>query len=492
MSKIPSSSENKKASLELSESPNLINYTVNELKSVLRENNNKVSGIKADLIQRIKNNNISKEDIYKLVESTHRKTKTPSVKRGTRKKVPRKTSFESIVEAVAEEEADQMLEKIQGHIEPETCSLSTRRNTDYNFFELVFALCALDKEHKLKNKADIKKVKYEDVKNKIIGCNEVCFGKYMNDGNKSDATINRVNNHVTNMRKNFHIYVPGGFDEVKCVYLEGKILTTPKLKKLNEGVDTKKAKSDVYIETNKGTIVGFSLKQDDKCTMTNYSTEKMLGELFDENVGKTIQENLKQARLKILSENNITKTNYREVRDQLDPATGNKFIHNKINSLFYDSLEGKNAYWSALKHYIDENSQRISREIVDNMFPVDLQYNLYQFNGKEYMKLNVPTNIEDFKDHVRFYYEKPTQANIKKGDLQVKRRVAAKMFYKMVVNGMHFRIEIRFKNPIISSSPQFQVHKDHERTPSPENDAKRKFQGSQSTRVHKKTRKLRK
>ena len=88
------------------------------------------------------------------------------------------------------------------------------------------------------------------------------------------------------------------------------------------------------------------------------------------------------------------------------------------------------------------------------------------------MKLNVPTNIGDFKDHVRFYYEKPTQANIKKGDLQVKRRGAAKMFYKIVVNGMHFRIEIRFKNPIISSSPQFQVHKDHERTPSPESGEK--------------------
>ena len=485
-----SSSENKKVSPELLESPNLVKYKVDELKSVLRESKNNVSGKKADLIQRIKNSNISKEDIYKSIEITPRKTKTPSVKQVTRKKVPTKTTFESIVEAVAEEEADQMLDEIEGYIEPESCSPSTRRNTDYNFFELVFALCALDADHKIKTKDDIKKVKFEDVNNKLIGCNEVCFGNYMKDGNKKDATITRVNNHITNMRKNFGDYVPGGFDEVKCVYLEGKTLTTQRLKKLNEGVDTKKAKSDVYIETNDGTIVGFSLKQDDKCTMTNYSTEKMLGDLFDENVGKTIQENLKQARLKILSENDITKTNYKQVRDELDPATGKKFIHNKINSLFYDSLEGQNAYWSALKHYIDENSQRISREIVDNMFPVDLQYNLYQFNGKEYMKLNVPTNIGDFKDHVRFYYEKPTQANIKKGDLQVKRRGAAKMFYKIVVNGMHFRIEIRFKNPIISSSPQFQVHKDHERTPSPESGEKISSGGK--SRGHKRTRKSRK
>ena len=182
-----SSSENKKVSPELLESPNLVKYKVDELKSVLRESKNNVSGKKADLIQRIKNSNISKEDIYKSIEITPRKTKTPSVKQVTRKKVPTKTTFESIVEAVAEEEADQMLDEIEGYIEPESCSPSTRRNTDYNFFELVFALCALDKGQKLKDKDDIKKVKFEDVNNKLIGCNEVCFGNYMKDGNKKDV-----------------------------------------------------------------------------------------------------------------------------------------------------------------------------------------------------------------------------------------------------------------------------------------------------------------
>ena len=488
MSKISSSSENKKVSPELSESPNLVKYNVDELKSVLRESKNHVSGKKADLIQRIKNSNISKEDIYKSIERTPRKTKTPSVKRDTRKKVPTKTSLESIVDAVAEQEADQILDNIKGSIIPETCSLSTRRNTDYNFFELVFALCALDKEHKLKNKADIKNVSYKDVENKIIGCNEECFGRYMADGNKTAARLTLVQSHIDNMRKEFDKYVPGGFTAVKCVYLEGKTLTTEKLKNLNKGLDTKKAKADVYIETNDGVIIGFSIKQDQNCTMTNYSTESMLGDLFDKTIGDKIKDELKAARLKILSDNGITKTNYREMRDEKDSIT--KIKTNRINKLFYDSQEGTNLYWNMLKKYIDENSERLKREIVDNMFPVDLKYNLYQYDGFEYLKLNVPTNIEYFRDHVRFYYDKPTKADINNGITENKRKNAAKLFYKLIVNGKHYRMEIRFKNPILSSASQFFAHKDHLRTPSPESG--KKISSGGVSRGDKRTRKSRK
>ena len=471
-------------------SPELESYTNNELKSVLRESKKPVSGRKDILIQRIKDSNLSKQTIYESIANTPYNTsvKKKSTKQNTTKK-SKEPTLDALVEGIAEEETDQMLSEIKGSIEKESCSPSTRRNTDYNFFELVFALCALDKGQKLKDKDDIKKVKFEDVKEQLIGCNEVCFGRYMADGNKTAAKPSLVENHINNMRKDFHLYVPGGFNAVKCIYLEGKTLTTEKLKKLNKGLDTKKAKADVYVETNDGTIVGFSLKQDQNCTMTNYSTESMLGDLFDEKIGKAIKEELKQARLKILSDNNITKTNYKQVRDELDPATGKKFIHNKINALFYDSLEGQNSYWNALKHYIDENSQRISREIVDNMFPVDLEYNLYQFDGFEYMKLNVPTNIEDFKDHVRFYYDSATQADKKKGNTEDKRKHAAKMFYKIVVNGMHFRIEIRFKNPIISSAPQFQVHKDHQRTLSLESG--KKISAGKESKGGKITRKVR-
>jgi len=123
------------------------------------------------------------------------------------------------------------------------------------------------------------------------------------------------------------------------------------------------------------------------------------------------------------------------------------------------------------------------------MFPVGLKYNLYQFDGFEYMKLNVPTNIEDFKDHVRFYYDSATQADKKKGNTEDKRKHAAKMFYKIVVNGMHFRIEIRFKNPIISSAPQFQVHKDHQRTLSLESG--KKISAGKESKGGKITRKVR-
>lgn len=453
-------------------SPDLKSYTNNELKSVLRESKKPVSGNKAALIKRIKDNNINKETIYESIAKTPHNTsvKKKSTKQNTTKK-SKEPTLTALVEEIAEKEADQMLDGIEGTIEQETCSPGKRRNVDYNFFELVFGICALDKDHKVKDKDDIKKVKFEDIKEQLIGCNEYCFNKYMADGNKDTAKSNLVLNHINNMRRDFHLYVPGGFNEVKCIYLEGKNLTTQKLKDLNKGFDTKKAKADVYVETNDGTIVGFSLKQDQNCTMTNYSTEAMLSSLFDKKVGHELQEELKQARLKILSDIGINDMeSYKQIRDELDPETGKKRKKedNRINMLFFDGLEGTNIYWEALKGYINKNAERISREIVGNMFPVNLKYNLYQFDGSEYMQLNVPTTIQEFKDHVRFYFDPPTKAEIKKGMTENKRKHAAKLFYKLVVNGRHYRMEIRFKNPILSSAPQFFVHKDHQRTPSPE------------------------
>lgn len=454
--------------------PDIDHLTVKDMKSIFDENKIKYkkSGNKGELQNTLKRN--YKDINQSTIPAPNARTK----KRTEKSKEPTLTA---LVEKIAEEETKQMLEEIEGTIEEETCSPTTRRNTDYNFFELVFGICALDKDRKVKNKHDINEVNFEDINERLIGCNNDCFEKYKKDGKKSAATPELVLKHINNMRKDFDKYVPGGFDAVKYVYLEGKNLTTQKLKDLNKGIDSKKAKADVYVETNDGTIVGFSLKQDQNCTMTNYSTEAMLSTLFDKTIGNKLQEELKQARLAILSANGITKDNYKQIRDEVDPITKKKT--NRLNTLFYNSYERTNIYWNALKHHIDTNSERLSRQIVDNMFPVDLKYNLYQFDGYEYMQLNVSTTIGEFKDHVRFYFDKPTQAQKKKGITEGKRKVAAKMFYKMVVNGKHYRMEIRFKNPIISSAPQFQVHKDHERTPSPES-GKASKGGTRKIRKH--------
>ena len=463
-----------------SPSPDIDHLTVNQMKSIFDENGIKYkkSGNKGQL------KDVLKQNYKDINQSTIPAPKARTTQKRTKKS--KEPTLTALVEEIAEKEADQMLDGIEGTIEQETCSPGKRRNVDYNFFELVFGICALDKEHKIKNKDDIKNVKFEDIKEQLIGCNENCFNRYMKDGNKDTATPKLVLNHINKMREDFHLYVPGGFNEVKCIYLEGKNLTTQKLKDLNKGFDTKKAKADVYVETNDGTIVGFSLKQDQNCTMTNYSTEAMLSSLFDKKVGDELQEELKQARLKILSDIGINdmKT-YKQIRDELDSITGKKRKpqDNRINKLFFDGLEGTNIYWEALKGYINKNAERISREIVGNMFPVNLKYNLYQFDGSEYMQLNVPTTIQEFKDHVRFYFDPPTKAEIKKGMTENKRKHAAKLFYKLVVNGRHYRMEIRFKNPILSSASQFFVHKDHQRTPSPES-GKASKGGTRKRRKH--------
>ena len=84
------------------------------------------------------------------------------------------------------------------------------------------------------------------------------------------------------------------------------------------------------------------------------------------------------------------------------------------------------------------------------MFPTELRYPLYEFDGSSFEKLNVSaSSIVNFVEHDDYYFDK-------NGD----RRKAAKMFYKLVVNEKTYRVEIRFKGDNWNGSPQFQIHND--------------------------------
>ena len=304
-----------------------------------------------------------------------------------------------------------------------------------NGFELIFALCACDSS--IGNKSDIMEATFAKYNGKLLGCSEPDFEKYKKDVESRKPKV--VDQYIRNFNSAFSDIVN---DEVKHVYLEGKTLTTQKLKDLNKGFDTKQAKSDVYIETDKE-IIGFSIKQDKACTKTNFSVEKMLGELIsDALLKKNFKKEISDKRKEVLKSHGIDNKNLKDNRD-------------KANEIFYDSLERTNLYWNALKEHIDNNRDAIKNELVRNLFPTNLPYKLYEFDGSTIEKLDVSSGDKtEFYEHEKYYY-----------DDKNRRRKAAKMFYKLVVNGNKYRIEIRFKGNAWSGAPQFQTHYDPHITP---------------------------
>jgi hypothetical protein len=337
----------------------------------------------------------------------------------------------------ADEVAETFSEKAEISVEDTTTETpkKCRKDVENNGFELIFALCACDSS--IGNKSDIMNATFTNYNGKLMGCSEPDFEKYKKDVDTRKPKV--VDQYIRNLKSAFSDIIN---DEVKHVYLEGKTLTTQKLKDLNSGFDTKQAKSDVYVETDKE-IIGFSIKQDKSCTKTNFSVEKMLGELISDAIlKKNFKKEIANKRKEVLTANGINNKNLKDNRD-------------KANEIFYDSLERTNLYWNALKEHLDNNSEAIKNELVRNLFPTNLPYKLYEFDGSTIEKLDVSSDDKtEFYEHSKYYF-----------DDKNRRRKAAKMFYKLVVNDKKYRIEIRFKGNAWSGAPQFQTHYDPHTTP---------------------------
>jgi len=382
--------------------------------------------------------------ISKKKVSSSRKTKRKSIKMEGLENSPIMTSptiGSAIKDMTTTKEANDVAKVFASEVKISVEDTTTktpkkcRKDVENNGFELIFALCACDSS--IGNKSDIMNATFANYNGKLMGCSESDFEKYKKDVDTRKPKV--VDKYIRNFKSAFSNVVS---DEVKHVYLEGKTLTTQKLKDLNRGFDTKKAKSDVYVETD-NEIVGFSIKQDTSCTKTNFSVEKMLGELIsDATLKKNFKKEIANKRKEVLKAHGIDNKNLKENRD-------------KANEIFYDSLERTNLYWNALKEHLDNNIDAIKNELIKNLFPTDLPYKLYEFDGSTIEKLDVSSGDKtEFYEHEKYYHDD-------KGN----RRKAAKMFYKLVVNGKKYRVEIRFKGNAWSGAPQFQTHYDPHITP---------------------------
>ena len=185
----------------------------------------------------------------------------------------------------------------------------TRKNVDYNAYELVFALGLCD--FSIDTKEQIMEYSFESASTKLKGCTENAYAQYKND------VQSRKPNDIKKYLKNLHDHISEVInEEIEHVYLEGKTLTSSELKTLNKNVNNKQAKADVYVKVKSGTFIGFSIKQDEACTKTNFSVEKMLAELIsDEMQKKSFKKEISDQRKEILKAHGIDNKNLKEKRD---------------------------------------------------------------------------------------------------------------------------------------------------------------------------------
>lgn len=298
-----------------------------------------------------------------------------------------------------------------------------RQSVEYNGMELLFAILLkfsevndvsslwLLLENETEMSSNISFNTTEDVK---LYVNDLKIKKHL------------VNDFISNFRKNEEsLLLPSAIEKI---YLSGKINKHEEINLINKCLDKKEAKSDVYVKLVSGEFIGFSVKQSKEATKSNYSVQKMFGTETDNK--------LTEIRHQYLNENGI--------------VDFQKSQRKKVNELFYPK-NINNPYWSEVKNLIKENNKSLSTKIVSYLQCINVPYCMYEFDGETMYKLSKNVNLDSvvFDEHMPYYYDS-------KGNL----RDAAKLFYRLEVEGKKYRVEVRWKGDIYNASPQFQLHEE--------------------------------
>ena len=304
-----------------------------------------------------------------------------------------------------------------------------RKSVEYNGMELVAALML--KYNDFNNFSELKERIASIVKDNTTYESAIIFNctgdlkKYADDIVSKESITSKFIVNLKESLNNFPIFVP---ENIKIVYISGKINKHQKIQALNAKINNLEAKSDIYVEFNDGTIVGFSIKQSKWATKTNYSVQKILGVEED----KMLTDIKKQ----YLKNNGIIRFD--------------KLEREKANKLFYFQNK-ENEYWNELKKMIEIHKMKIISLLVQSLFCSNVMYDVYEFNCEEIVKLNQTIDVSEvlFDEHLPYYYSKMGSV-----------RETAKLFYRLSIGKKIFRVEIRWKGNIYNASPQFQLHEE--------------------------------
>lgn len=298
---------------------------------------------------------------------------------------------------------------------------ATRKNCDYNGFELICALCLVYES--INNLNDILTMNYNCDKLKI---SYKGFKLYLDDIKTRDRE--KVNKYILQFKE--HNKIP--LNRIRHVYLTGKSVNHEILKQLNEGYDKKEVKADVYIEMNDDSWFGLSVKQNTECTKTNYSIYKFMP--------KEVACLLNEIKL-----NWLKKCGFPEHNENQKEA---------VNLALRPTED--NEYWNAVKKMIEKYKTHIRETLFTYIHSTNVKYEMFEFDGDKMYKL------KEQRDDFKLYFE---LHNFKKANGED--RDASKIFYMykeintINANIQEYRVEVRFKNSNKhnGNAPQFLMHK---------------------------------
>jgi len=317
-------------------------------------------------------------------------------------KIPKKKLVMKKVKVVNLESESDVL---SGHSkEGISISNSDRKNVDYNFAELLVAVCL--KCDNIENKNDIIN-NVETIK---------CLKKdeYIKDINyRNEKEINKYISFINKEKKKF--------GTIKDVYLLGKNTNCfPEITKLNQNLSQIQCKSDIMLKLLNNSWIGISVKATNNSFLTNYSVQKILAN------GKELE----KVKREFLKSNGFTEFK--------------KEDRKKINSLFYPGKS--NIYWDVLYKSIEIEKEKVISSIREGLCSSNTPYKVYEVDGE---------NVIDLDKLQEELYSKKIEL-IKK---DYPNKKAAKMFYDILVDRVKkYSIEIRWKGNVFCS-PQIMIQK---------------------------------
>tara|TARA_Y100001958_G_scaffold144137_1_gene121712 strand:- start:823 stop:1998 length:1176 start_codon:yes stop_codon:yes gene_type:complete len=309
----------------------------------------------------------------------------------------------------------------------------TRKNTDYQFTELLVCLILLGLVFFEGISLDfIIKFSMKKEEEKKLQCNRNILGRYHMDLKDAFKNNKFKTSYILNFDKNI---LNIDLSDIKYVYLTGKSYKDfPKIVEINKGYEDKKPNSDVYFELNNGEINGISCKQSFSCPCTNKVVELN-------------NEKLMESRHKTLNDNGITKENFKNHRDKKSGGDGKIGQVLKNNFCITGYLQD---YWSSLQLHILNNKNYFIDQVLNSMNQgIILPYQVYEYDGKELVNTKnrkLEKNLCDIKISNTFCYGK------------TKPREASKIWFDFIYNEeIKYNLEVRFKGIYFGPGGQPQI-----------------------------------
>ena len=299
-----------------------------------------------------------------------------------------------------------------------------RKTCETNAMELVVAFCVAYPSEII-NMETLKRTvdNYED-RGLVKFNNSSEFNGYVDDLKKRTPKL--INPYILIFNKEWA--KSGMNNNISEVFVGGKKCSCQKIQQLNQGLDKKETKADVYVKYNDGKVIGISVKQDPSATKCNYSINILLE--LDKDQTKLLNDIKKQ----IFIQAGFTKFN--------------KTDRPEHSKLFYTD----NLYWREAARLI-VTSDQFKYNLYKYITGVEVPYPLFEFNGKNLYNLNSADVGRVARPIVTLTYDENSRFLANDNP-----RSAAKIFFRFSINDNLYWCEIRWKGDMFNAAPQMHVY----------------------------------